>query len=318
MDFKLFIENKGKQYQPLIEEGIMWETVRKDVPGKLTFAVVKDNNIDFQEGNAVTLQVDGKNVFFGFIFTKKRDKEQRIQVTAYDQLRYLTNKDTLIYTDKTASEFIKMIAADFELNVGSIADTKFKIASRVEDNTSLFDMIGSAMDLTLLNTGEMFVLFDDFGKLTLKPLAEMKLNLVINEETGENFEYSSTIDEQTYNRIKLAYENEEIGKRDIYIAQHGGNINDWGVLQHFDTLQKGENGQAKADALLSLYNSKTRKLKITNALGDVRVRAGSMPVIMLNLGDITVQNHMIVEKCRHVFKESEHLMDLNLRGGEFT
>lgn len=90
-----------------------------------------------------------------------------------------------------------------------------------------------------------------------------------------------------------------------------------GLLQYFDTLQKGENGQAKADALLKLYNKKTRNLKITNALGDNRVRAGSMVVINLDLGDMKVKNWMLVEKCKHTYKEGEHWMDLTLRGGEF-
>lgn len=82
-------------------------------------------------------------------------------------------------------------------------------------------------------------------------------------------------------------------------------------------FDKGENGQAKADALLKLYNKKTRNLKITNALGDNRVRAGSMVVINLDLGDMKVRNWMLVEKCKHTYKEGEHWMDLTLRGGEF-
>lgn len=90
------------------------------------------------------------------------------------------------------------------------------------------------------------------------------------------------------------------------------------ILQYFDTLQKGENGQAKADALLKLYNKKTRNLKITNALGDNRVRAGSMVVINLDLGDVKLKNWMLVEKCKHTYKEGEHWMDLTLRGGEFV
>lgn len=94
-------------------------------------------------------------------------------------------------------------------------------------------------------------------------------------------------------------------------------MNAWGVLQYFDTLQKGENGQAKADALLKLYNSKTRNLKIVNALGDTRVRAGSMVVINLVLGDMNVRNFMLAEKVKHTFKLDEHFMDLTLRGGEF-
>ena len=103
----------------------------------------------------------------------------------------------------------------------------------------------------------------------------------------------------------------------LYITQDSSNINKWGILQYFDTLQKGENGQAKADALLKLYNKKTRNLKITNALGDNRVRAGSMVVINLDLGDMKVRNWMLVEKCKHTYKEGEHWMDLTLRGGEF-
>ena len=89
------------------------------------------------------------------------------------------------------------------------------------------------------------------------------------------------------------------------------------MLQYFDTLSKGENGQAKADALLKLYDKKTRNLKITNAFGDSRVRAGSMVVVNLDLGDIRLRNFMLVEKCRHIYKESDHRMELTLRGGEF-
>ena len=146
----------------------------------------------------------------------------------------------------------------------------------------------------------------------------MRLNLLIDEETGENFDYTSSIDDETYNRVKLTFDNEKTGKREVYIAQHGENINQWGVLQYYDTLKEGENGQAKADALLDLYNAKTRNLSVKNALGDVRVRAGSMVVVMLNLGDIQVKNLMLVEKCKHEFKESQHLMTLTLRGGEFV
>lgn len=325
MDVKLLIADPSgeKAYLPITEEGIEWSTERRSTPGKLTFKIVKDSIINFQEGAAVRLKVDGKPVFFGFVFSKKRDKDQIITVTAYDQLRYLQNKDTYVYENKTASEFIQMVAADFSLNVGTLEDTGFKIASRVEDNTSLFDMIENALDLTLQNTKEMFVLYDDFGKLTLKNLGSMYVGepgayLMIDEETGENFEYTSSIDSDTYNKIKLTYDNESTGKREVYIAQDGSHINEWGVLQYFDTLSKGENGQAKADALLQLYNKKTRNLKIVNALGDTRVRAGSMVVINLALGDMNLKNFMLVEKVKHTFKLDQHFMDLTLRGGEFV
>lgn len=316
-------ESGSKVYQPAIEEGIEWTTQRAGTPGKLTFKVLKDDILDFTEGSAVRLKVDGDEVFYGFVFTKYRQKDQIITVTAYDQLRYLNNKDTKVYEGKTATQFIQMLAADYRLNVGDMEDTGYVIASRVEENSSLFDMIQNALDLTLTNTGNMFVLFDSFGKLTLKSLGKMRVGdgdnyLMIDEETGENFDYKSSIDSQTYNKVKLTYDNEETGTREVYIAQSGENMNKWGILQYFDTLQKGENGQAKADALLKLYNKKTRNLKIQNAFGDNRVRAGSLIVVNLALGDMSVKNFMLVEKCVHTYNESEHWMTLTLRGGEFV
>ena len=318
VDVELLIQHGNQVFQPVVEEGITWSTERKNAPGQLTFKVVKDDIINFTEGDAVRMKVNGTGVFYGFVFKKKRDKQGIITVTAYDQLRYLKNKDTYVYTNKTASELIKMIAADFQMNTGTIEDTEFKIASRVESNTSLFDMIQNALDITLQSMKYMYVLYDDFGSLTLKGLDSMRLNLLIDEETGENFDYTSSIDDDTYNRVKLTFDNEKTGKREVYIAQSGANINQWGVLQYYDTLKEGENGQAKADALLDLYNAKTRNLTVKNALGDVRVRAGSMIVVMLNLGDINVKNLMLVEKCKHEFKESQHLMTLTLKGGEFV
>lgn len=308
---------------PIIEEGIDWITERRSTPGKLTFNVIKDDAVSFEEGAAVRFKVDDEEVFYGFVFTKKRDKDNIISVTAYDQLRYLNNKDTYVYENKTASQFIQMVASDFSLNTGTIENTNFVIASRVEENTSLFDMIENALDLTLQNTKEMFVLYDDFGKLTLKNISSMYVGesgayLMIDEETGENFEYSSSIDNDTYNKIKLTYDNDETGKREVYIAQDGKHINDWGILQYFDTLSKGENGQAKADALLKLYNKKTRSLKIKKAFGDTRIRAGSMIIVNLSLGDVNLKNFMLVEKVTHTFKLDEHFMDLTLRGGEFV
>lgn len=316
-------EDGTKAYMPAVEEGIEWSTERRSSPGKLTFKVLKDDLLDFSEGSAVRMRDGNDNVFFGFVFKQQRDREQIITVTAYDQLRYLKNKDTIVYENRTASQFVQMVASDYALSTGTLEETNYTIESRVEENTSLFEMIENALDLTLTNTGDMYVLYDDFGKLTLKHLSSMYVGvpgayLMIDEETGENFEYTSSIDDSTYNRIKLTYDNEDTGFREVYIAQDGSNINRWGILQYFDTLSKGENGQAKADALLSLYNKKTRNLRITNAIGDNRVRAGSMVVVNLDLGDMKLKNWMLVEKCKHTYRQGEHWMDLTLRGGEFV
>lgn len=317
MSAELLIDNGKKIFIPVVEEGIEWSTERAGSPGKLTFKVHQDDVLNITEGNAVRFKWSKNNVFYGFIFSKKVDKNKIITVTAYDQLRYLKNKETYVYENKTAGEVVKMICDDFKMQTGTIEDTKYKIASRVEDGQTLFDIIQNAFDMTLTNSNAMYVMYDDFGKITVKGMNNMTVNLLIDEETGQNFDYTSSIDDNTYNKVKLVYDNEETGQRDVYIAQDSKNINSWGVLQHYDTLSDGENGQAKADALLKLYNQKTRKLSISGAFGDCRVRAGSMVGVIMDLGDVKLKNYMMVETCKHTFKMNEHLMDLTLRGGEF-
>lgn len=318
MSAELLIQNGSKLFIPAIEEGIEWTTDRQGSPGKLTFKVRIDDTLDITEGNAVRLKWNGNNVFFGFIFSKKRDKEKVYTVTAYDQLRYLKNKETYVYENKTAGEVIRMICDDFMMQTGVIEDTGYRIASRVEDSQTLFDIIQNALDLTLANMKQMYVMYDDFGRLTLRNLYNMGVDIVIDETTGQNFDYQSSIDEQTYNKIKLIYDNEETGQRDVYVAQDGNHMNEWGILQYYESLSKGENGQVKADALLELYNQKTRKLTIKDAVGDCRVRAGSLVGVIMDLGDVKLQNNMLVETCKHTFKLDEHVMELKLKGGEFV
>lgn len=318
MNYELLIQNGDKVYQPVTVGDITWKTERKSYPGELKFDIVADGKIDITEGNAVRFKKDNVNIFYGFIFTKKRSKENTITITAYDQLRYFKNKDTYVYENKTASELVKMLANDFRMQTGLIEDTKFKIASRVEDNATLFDMIQNALDLTLQNRKELYVLYDDFGKVALKNISSMVLDCLADDETAQDYSYSSSIDSETYNQVKLTRENEETGKRDVYIAKDSAKMNEWGVLQYFDTLQENENGQSKANALLDLYNKKKRNLDIKDMFGDVRVRAGSMIPVKLDLGDVQLSKLMLVEKCTHTFGESEHKMTVTVKGGEFV
>lgn len=131
-----------------------------------------------------------------------------------------------------------------------------------------------------------------------------------------DFDYSTSIDSQTYNRIKLYYDNEETGKREIYQTQSTYSMNHWGVLQYYESLKNPVNGKAKADALLEMYNRKTRQLNIKNILGDIRVRAGYSVMVSLELGDINVNNRFLVEKATHNIVNDQHLMDLTLRGSD--
>ena len=225
----LIIQSGSTILYPIVEEGISLSWDRKGSPGKLKFSAVKDSVLSFQEGDAVKLSVDGTDMFYGFVFTKSRSGRTPnvIEVTAYDQLRYFKNKDTYVYSNKKASDVIKMIAEDFGLSVGALEDTGYVIASRTEDNATLFDIAQNALDETLRAKTKLYVLYDKVGKLTLQDIESMKLNLLIDADTIGEYSYSSTIDKQTYNQIKITFENKDSGKREIFIAKDSSNINKW-------------------------------------------------------------------------------------------
>ena len=302
---------------PVVEGEAVWITERVGAAGKLVFTINDSGNSDFSEGSAVRFKYNGRGVFFGYVFTKKREKEGSVTVTAYDGLRYLKNKDTYIYENKTASQLVKMIAGDYGLALGTVDDSKVVISSRIEENTALFDMIENALELTLSGGGERFVLFDDFGKLSLRKISSMYVGengsyFLIDEGTGENFEYVSSIDGGSYNRIKLVYNDKKTGKREAYIAQDKANISKWGMLQYFGCLSKGENGEGKAKTLLELYNRENRRLRIINAFGDTRVRAGSVIAVRLELGREKLNKFMLVDKAVHKFGADGYFMDITL------
>lgn len=312
--YELIIENLGVLYQPIVLDDIKLTWERQGSPGKLEFKVIQDEVLNFQEGNPVRFKVDGQDLFFGYVWSESQNKDKVVSVIVYDQLRYFKFKDTLLYTDKKAGDIVRLVAAKQNLKVGDIADTSYTIQQRLRDNETYFDMIYDALELTFDNTKKLYVLYDDFGRLTLKDIETMRLDVVVGNDTAEDYDYSTTLDD-VYNQIKLAFDNEETGKREVYIAKDSDNINNWGVLQYFEKIDEITNGQVKANALLELYNRKKRTLTVKKAIGDIRVRGGSSIFVYLpDLNNISIKNYMLVDSVVHTFADNEHWMDIKVRG----
>jgi hypothetical protein len=315
---QLIVQNGLNRFTLPVNDGVklIWE--RKGMPGKLTFEAKYERKFPIVEGNSVRLDVDGKSMFFGFVFSRSTKKDGIMSFTVYDQLRYLKNKDTLIYKNKSANQLIKIIAERFKLKYGKLESTGYKM-SAIEDDATLFDMIQNALDNTLLTKGKVYVLYDKVGKIRLTNVADMKVNgCLIDDETAEDYTYKTTIDENVYNQIKLIYENTEKGTYDLYITKNSKCINRWGMLQLLEKIDNPDIGKLKSKAYLQLYNKKVRNLTISGVIGNKSVHAGSLVPIILTLVDIKIANYMMVEKVTHNFKNRQHTMDLVLSGGDFS
>lgn len=312
-NIKLTIQHNGVLYEPPLKDEVKLELERTGTPGKLTFTVIKTEGLVFHEGDPVLLYVDDKKVFGGYVFKKKRDKEHHIEVTCYDQIRYLKNKYTYVFEKKTATQIIQALCKDFKLNLGNLANTKYVIPSVVEENIAAMDIIMSVLEETVLNTGNMFVLYDDCGKLVLKNASEMVSTTLIFEDSAENFDYTSSIDDETYTDIVLYYKNEDNSMK-VFNAYSPSKRSEWGMLRYFEEIKNPSIGKNKANNLLNMYCRKTRELKVSGAFGDISVRGGTLIPVRLNLGDISTNNYMLVEKVTHIFSDNQHTMDLTLEG----
>lgn len=294
---------------------VTYTTDRTGSPGKLEFTVLKSSSFSFFEGDVVRFSVDGVLVFYGWVFTKSKDRWGVITVTCYDRLRYLKAAASYAFYGQTAGDIVKQIAADFELDVSEIEDTGYKIPSLIEEEKTCLDIISEAIQQTLLNTGKIYVFFDNGKGLCLKEAGNMKSETMIGDGSLlTEYTYKTDIDEQTYNRVKLARPNEETGKADIFMAQDSANIKRWGLLQLYQSVDQEMNDaqvKAQAQATLRYYNQRMRTLSV-ESLGVVGLRAGMMVLMQVqNLGDINLNQYVLLEKVTHTFSNEVHTMSFD-------
>lgn len=295
---------------------ITYETNRTGSPGTLKFTVLKSGTLSFVEGDVVRFSVDGKLIFFGWVFTKSKDRWGNIDVTCYDRMRYLKANASYSFYGQSAGDIIKQIAEDFQLETADIADTGFAIPSLIETDQSCLDIIQGVVEQTLLNTGKLYVFYDNGDGLCLTAAEDMKSNIMIGDKSLVlDYTYKTDIDEQTYNSVKIAMANEETGKADVYVARDTDNIARWGLLQLYQKVDNDSNSaqlKAQAEATLSYYNRRLRTLKVSS-LGVLGLRAGQMILMQIdNLGDINLNQWLLIEKITHTFENDKHTMDIEL------
>lgn len=292
---------------------LTWKTNRVGNAGSVEFTLVKDGVFSCNNGDVVQCYVDGRNVFYGYVFSVDRGKDDAFNITAYDQLRYLMANDTYVLENVTATQVIRQICGDFGLRVGELADTRHKL-SLVEDGKKLIDIILVALDRTLIATEKIYVLFDDFGAITLRDAEDMALDFVIGDRSMlHGWSHKSSIDSDTYNQIKLVRDNKDTGRRDVHMAQDSANIAKWGRLQLYQSVDEKMNA-AQIDELLTrliaIKNRETKTLKV-DAIGDIRVRAGCY--VPIQIEELGINQYFLVQNCSHKISGADHTMSLDLK-----
>lgn len=277
-----------------------WKTVRRGSAGSFSFSALPSKDISWEHGGIIRVQDGSTGLFYGYVFRVKRGADGMTDITAYDQLRYLKNKNTYVFSNVKATQVVREICEDFKLKTGALADTGYVIPSMVEDGQELFDIMLKALDYTLINTNRMFYLWDDFGAIRLSEVTDGKLPIMLGDESlATDYSYESSIDGDTYNQIKLLRDNSETGKRDLYLFKDSGNIARWGLLQYHETVDENMNAaqiEQRGNQLLELYN-KPQKTFTVDGISDPRVRGGKM--IFVRIKALGINSFYLVEEAEH-------------------
>lgn len=321
MKVELLIDDKqGNVFNisDLVEE-ITWKTKRKDSPGTLEVTLLEDKQVTIGNGNVIRLKVNNCNIFYGYVFKNNGDSGPEIKITAYDQLKYLMYNDVYVGVNKKASDVIKEILTNLELSIGEIEDTGYTIPTIQEDDKKYLDVIYSALSKTVIANTKTFVLYDDFGKINLKNINNMRQELIISDDSNlGDYDWEKSI-EDSYNRIKYVRDNEDTKGRDVYIAQDSENIAKWGRLQLFkkvdDKLNKAQM-EEMVNCSLELYNKEKKTLKLKDVVGcetdlDVKLIGGAGVYVYIKKKNIS--QWCLIEEATHKFSKNEHTMDFELK-----
>lgn len=277
----------------------------------------------FPNGCTVIFTYQDTNLFYGWLFKSSRSRD-RISCTAYDQLRYLKANNSTMRRVQTLSSFVNDVCAslgaaapgDNRMRLGTIDNTEVNLAKKMFDNKSYLDMLYTSIEDNLLLNGYWYTLRDNFGALELRDTYDLRIPLIIGDGSLANdFEYARSIDEDTYNYIKVAKDDKDAGVRNTYVAYDSGLISQWGKLVLYDKVTSEMNEaqlKQRAELILSSKNRETQTLKV-DCTGDLRIRGGTG--VKVEIAETGLDLWAVVDSVTHNFGKEIHEMTMNLMLG---
>lgn len=310
MEFLVKVDQKIYEISELITS-LSYTDKLNDGCSKLEFSYI-DDELKIPNGSNVWFSYEGKKIFCGFVFKYTVNKEKEISVTAYDQLRYCKAKDEIVVLKDTSTSLVKRMCTYFGLRTSKIADTNYVLATAIQDGKTWLDIIYDSLSETLMNAGKKYCLRDEYGEIALRDLEDLKLNLVLGDESlCYDYDYEKSIDDDFYNRVKFYVKGDNSKDSQVIVSESESSIKKYGLLQYFESVDKDANisqVRAKTKALLGLYNREVETLSI-ECLGDISIRAGSGFYTLID--GIGLSKPLFVKSVTHKFLPS-HTMSLEV------
>lgn len=292
------------------------ETRWNDGPGEFTFDYPTAKGKRYENGATVIFYFGSVNVFYGYLFTTKQNRE-KYECTCYDQLRYFKGSNSIIRpSGMTLTNWVNTVSADCgpRIRMGTIESTEYGLGKYLFDNKTHLDMIYQSIQDNLIGNGYWYVFRDVFGALELRDIYNLRLPIIIGDGSlAKDYEYTKSIDKDTFNYAKVAKDDSKAGVRNVYLSKDDAAIERWGKLMIYDKVSADLNDSqlaARSNRLLFIKNRETQTLENVDCAGDSRVQAGnSVRVVLTNAG---LDNWAIVSHAVHEYGFTEHKMKLDL------
>lgn len=291
------------------------ETRWNDGAGKFTFEYPAALGKLYPNGSTVIFYFGSVNVFYGFLFSTKSNNK-KYSCTAYDQLRYFKSSNSIMRPVGTLSSWVNTVALDCgdRVRLGTIENTGVNLGKYLFDNKTHLDMIYQSIQDNLIANGYWYALRDEFGALCLRDVVNLRLPLVIGDGSlAKDYDYTRSIDSDTYNFAVVAKDDSKKGVRNVYVAKDDSTMKQWGKLMIYDKVSADLNDAqlaSRANRLLGIKNRETEILENVECAGDSRVIAGnSIRVVISSIG---LDKWAVVDHAVHEYKSTEHKMTLSL------
>lgn len=294
-----------------------WTTGLNNQPGIFEFSMQIDSVVFLRDGDLIEVIIDGKNIFKGKVFKRKKSKKKLWSIVAYDNLRYLQNKDTLVFGVNKLADRFNNICQIQGIPHKVLDSNGYQLASKVEDNESYFSMLDSALQEVRDNNNARFAIRDNFGTLELFDLNRGITKLMIGDNSLlSDYDYEASVDD-SYNVVKVIKEDSETKQRQIFTASNSSLIDRWGKLQMVEKVTESDVNSAqlrqKANDLLSANSKEVRTLSL-DAIGFFPLQAGNsfiLDIEALRAEGFGSDTLALVTKCVHNF-DSAHTMSLDV------
>ena len=265
---------------------------------------------EFDEGDTLSFKYDSKLRFIGVIFAYSISSDGALSITAHDSNIYLTKStDTRIFKSKKASEIIRILATDFGIPIGDIADTGYVIPYIRLSKTTIFNMVLKVLTLTSNQTGKRFFIRNDGGKLVVTAGASNAKYLFKDGENIISASYSRSI-EDTRTQAKVI--GGKKGKETVVVVKDDAKREKYGVMQVFEEMdEKATASQVKqrAQSLLKEQSVVSEQLTV-EVLGIPEVDVGTA-VYAINKMTATYGAYYVTS-VSHTYSSGLHVMVLEL------